>query len=413
MTDARARCLPSPETLRELDHALQDLVDLGIVPVPPFPAVALRLQQEIRREDFGLAEAAELIGADAALAASVLRCANSAVHRRAVPVTSLIQAVTTLGTQQLVRLLMASGLAASSQAPGVLAPMRRVLWIEGLAGAATCEELARLRGLRIEEAFVLGLLHDFGKIVACSCLELLLQKHRIDHAWPLEAWSSIVERHHVYLGRMTAERWRLPRLVTDVLAAHHARDPYACEDAGLLEVVGVADEVVALVMSRPQVSQADLPAALSTAERAGLAHLLEGLPEFIAAFESPSSRSIAPSRLAHAERASASRRPAREPLQVRIQDRPGTWIASEIDESALVVDGPVPIAEGLVVSMELLVKHEELRLWAVAHALQKGDGIWRVELRPFCLSPQAREGWGRLLSGDGQGKQGPISRSES
>src|SRR5512140_486721 len=157
-----------------LEQAIRDLVERGTLRLPPYPAVAVRVQEALGRKDAGLAEVAQLVGADAVLAASILRCANSVMYRRGAPQTDLLQGITRIGAAEVLRLLLASGLSSGAQAVGSLVSVRRLIWIEGLASAAVCQELARLRGLRTEEAFVLGLLHDFGKIVASTALEALI-----------------------------------------------------------------------------------------------------------------------------------------------------------------------------------------------------------------------------------------------
>ena len=234
---------PIPPQLEPLESAIQNLVGTGTLRVPPYPAVAIRVQEALGRKDTGLAEIAQLVGADAVLAAAILRCANSALYRRGPPLADLLQAITRIGAAEVMRLLVASGLSTGAQAVGSLVSVRRLIWIEGLASAVVCQELARLRGLRTEEAFVLGLLHDFGKVVASSALEALLDEGRFQGRWPLEAWSALVERQHVAVGMATAVAWQLPPLVGEVIGAHH--DSQApCRDPRLLAVVVASDQVV-------------------------------------------------------------------------------------------------------------------------------------------------------------------------
>jgi putative nucleotidyltransferase with HDIG domain len=115
--------------------------------------------------------------------------------------------------------------------------------MESLAGAVLCQELARLRGLRQEEAYLLGLLHDFGKVVACSCMESLLEKDGVGSERSLAEWARMVERHHVALGVRVAEAWELPPLVRDAISAHHGTIG-ASREAGLIEVVKASDGVL-------------------------------------------------------------------------------------------------------------------------------------------------------------------------
>ncbi len=281
-----------PEALWRLEQALQARATQGDVAVPPYPAVALRVQEVMGRKHFGLGEVADLIGADAVLASDILRCANSVMYRRGAPVIDLTQALTRIGVQQVMRLLLASGLATHAQALGPLVPLRRMVWIEGLAGAAVCQELARLRGLRTEDAFTLGLLHDFGKVVALAGLEALLEQEKVEGAFDRGAWEAVVERLHQPLGLVMAARWKLPKLVGEVVAAHHGGG--ACSDPRLLQVVADSDRVVALLLRKPRVSEQDLAGVpgLAAAERAPVALVLEQIPDFVAAFETPAGTAV-------------------------------------------------------------------------------------------------------------------------
>jgi putative nucleotidyltransferase with HDIG domain len=246
----------------------------------------------VNRKEFGLADVSRVVAADAALTADVLRCANSAVFGRGVPVAGLSQAITRIGAREVTRLALSSGLAAHAQAPGSLTPLRRIAWIEGVACAGLCQELARHRGLDGEEAFVAGLLHDFGKVVATTFLEALLATHRMGGSRTLEAWAALLERHHVAAGLAIASQWNLPPLVSEVIAGHHASGAEGSQDRGLLGVVRAADRVVALLASQPHVSMADLAAipSLSPAEQEVIARVVVLLPEFVAAFEAPADR---------------------------------------------------------------------------------------------------------------------------
>ena len=65
------------DLIASVERDLEAMAKSGNGSLPPYPAVALRVQNAMGRPDFGLAEVAHLVSADAALAADVLRCANS------------------------------------------------------------------------------------------------------------------------------------------------------------------------------------------------------------------------------------------------------------------------------------------------------------------------------------------------
>src|SRR5882724_6862078 len=113
---------------RDIEQALTAMVARGTVAVPPYPAVAMKLGELVRRDAYGLPDLVKILASDAALAADLLRCANSSVYARGEPVTTLSQAVTRLGAQEVSRLALASALAAQNQAPGPLQTMKRQTW---------------------------------------------------------------------------------------------------------------------------------------------------------------------------------------------------------------------------------------------------------------------------------------------
>jgi HD-like signal output (HDOD) protein len=389
-----------PEPLRRLELALEARSASGAQKVPPYPAVALRVQETMGRKGVGLGEVAGLIGADAVLAADVLRCANSVMYRRGEPVIDLTQALARIGVQQVMRLLLASGLAANAQAVGPLVPLRRMVWIEGLASAAVCQELAQGRGLRAEEAFTLGLLHDFGKIVALTCLEGLMEEERIREPFPRADWEALVERQHVRMGLFTADRWRLPPLVHEVIAAHHGGGG-TCSDQRLLEVVRLCDGVVKLLLDKAHVSPADLAgvAGLAPEERGRLAVVLEKVPDFVASFETPaSSAAVATSCIAQPETTLAQPgQPLRLGVSVSVARRPRLFTSAAVSDTALVLTGDEPLPENRLLEAKIYAE-QPFTVWVLSKLCRREGAGWQVEVQPFALTGELRDLWARLLA---------------
>ena len=398
---------PSGATLHRLEQALEELVALELAPLPPYPAVALAVQAELQRKGFALSDAARLLGADPVLAASVLRAANSAAYRGIAPVTGLTQAIARIGTRQLTRLLFAACLSVHAQAPGPLAAMRRMAWVESVASAAICQELAVLRQLRPEEAFLLGLLHDFGKVVTYASLELLIHQRRVSGRWTLADWKAVVDRHHQALGARTARSWGLPLLFTDVIGAHHATagedpaSPYACEDPGLLAVVRTSDRIVALLSGPPSPGVGLLPPGLVPEEERGpVLRVLEGLPELITAFEPEGSSAAEPSPVVEpVSGLGPGQRPVRSPLEVKLADGAQSWAAATVGPEGLSMVGRDPLPEGQLLRVTLAARADPFTLWTlVALSRRAADGAVTVELRPFSLGGLARERWLELVA---------------
>ena len=389
--------------LLKLEAELESLVSGGRLPLPAYPTVVQRAQQVMSRDEYGLDEVAQLIASDASLAADVVRCANSAMYRRGAPVTNLAQAVTRVGARQVERLILASCLSPRAQSAGPLATLRRIIWIEGLASAALCQELARIRGLRQEEAFLLGLIHDFGKIVAFSHVEALCEKHGLDTAWPTDVWADLVGRHHVAIGLALAKAWELPQLVREVISAHHG-GPGECADPGLLGVVKTTDQVVERLMKNPGIGEerlALIPGVMNLSEREALVHVTVKVPELVAAFETPvPTGTVPPTHIAHPESTlERQTRPVEFAVTVKLSRQTREYKATTIAPNGLALTGELPLDEGRLHEVTVHGVPGPLHMWALTRVSRRAGSSYQVEMHPFALSGMERVLWNQLVAG--------------
>ena len=103
------------------ERAIQELVSKGTLRVPPYPA-ADRARETLGRRGAGLPQVAQLVCADAALAAAIVRCARSALYRSDSPATDLWQSMARIGAAEGTRLPLASGPSTGAQEVGPLGP---------------------------------------------------------------------------------------------------------------------------------------------------------------------------------------------------------------------------------------------------------------------------------------------------
>jgi len=204
-----------PITPHELIANLGDL--------PPLPQVAaqvllLALDPEATAGDFH-----RIIALDPALAGQVLRISNSTAFGMMREVTTLTQAITTLGVSALKSVVMASS-ARNLYHRGTVDTEERLVWKHALVAAMASRAFAERLGLpQVEEAFVGGLLHDIGKSVLGvkfperygpllrtvheqkgACLDLELEAFGFDHAMVGEA---LVSQWNLAPGLQAAVRW--------------------------------------------------------------------------------------------------------------------------------------------------------------------------------------------------------------
>jgi putative nucleotidyltransferase with HDIG domain len=386
--------------LLDLDQAIVELVSKQKVKVPPYPAVAFRIEALVRGANYGLDDLARLVSSDQVLAADVLRCANSALYARGAPVASVKQAVGRIGAKDVARLALASGLGAQVLAAGRLSSVRRRIWLDALASALLAQDLARARKLAPDVAFAAGLLHDFGKVVVIACIEDLLQS-RTDVAPKLEEeWVAVMDRYHVELGMVMAARWDLPPVIADAISLHHSDEAVVASDPMIVKTVRVVDRVIALLASHTRLGVEELGeiAELTMHEREALVRTIESLPGFIAAFESSEAwKGDGKSGLVAAPPAppKAPALPKQYPVVLKLGEREYSYQLMGLGATHCMVNGKSAVPENLL--MELKVACDPpLRGYASVKLAWPEGGGWTLLVQPFGLTEGAQSRWKQL-----------------
>jgi putative nucleotidyltransferase with HDIG domain len=402
----------SPSTVPyELDIRIVELIRDNRVEVPPYPAVAMKLQELLLGgTDYGAGDLVEIISADQALAASVLRYVNSPALRAAAPITSLRAAVARLGKRDLLGLALAVGIgdAMLGRVTGLL-PLKRMVWRNALFCAELCHNLAGRRGMAEDEAFTCGLLHDFGKMVAISCLEQIVGENKEGRRLSGARCLEVVDTYHVELGAIVAERWNLPDVVGEVVRTHHEPGT-ASRHRRVVDLVAATDEVIALVDSLPAVTPSDLEAVSylhTVAERALVSDMVVALPATAKAFEPESAETprIKRRQSTLLERPRTTIEGVRLPWIVDFPticvtlSGPMEYRTTYITSSGIGMRGPERLQEQLLVQLHLMPpNYEPLDLWATITLCVEESPGFRLELQPVALDRPTNDRWQRLVA---------------
>jgi putative nucleotidyltransferase with HDIG domain len=223
----------SPETAGQAPWALRDL--------PPFPAIATRVLQLLAREDVPLQQVVELIRADAAFSAGILRAANSALFGLASRVETVKHAVMVMGVDRVRTLALTVALSSYLRAALRIEALRRC-WRHSLACALLSEELASVCCMPTDRAFTAGLLHDVGRLgllvaypVQYANAVLVSDENGFDL---LQTERDLFDIDHGEAGRWLMREWKLPEEFHEVAARHH--QDLLPTRFDLLEVVSLA-----------------------------------------------------------------------------------------------------------------------------------------------------------------------------
>ncbi len=193
--------------------------------LPSLPAAATRILELARDANAGLNEIAEAVKMDPALAAKVLRMANSPLYARRRKCESFQQALVLLGLNATVTLALTFSLAddmKGKEGRGLDYPK---VWRRSLLAATSARILGEQMALRApEELFLSALLQDIGMLALDSgypelyqALSPVEQEH--DNIVNLER--AHLNCDHAEIGAWLLERWNLPELFQRAVAASH------------------------------------------------------------------------------------------------------------------------------------------------------------------------------------------------
>lgn len=211
-----------------LDTILQRVKDLL-----PLPAVI----NEVRRlleEDHGAGkDLARVLSGDTALAAKILRLANSPFYGMSHRISTIQHAVVVLGfrtTGLMVQALAVQGQLMSHGSQGTGRYATGQLWRHALAAGIGTRLLAQglpcLSPQTVEEGFLAGLLHDIGKLVLAHHVPDVAERvQAVAQVEPLLpdylAERQAVGFDHHEIGAALLEHWRFPSLFVEVAGGHH------------------------------------------------------------------------------------------------------------------------------------------------------------------------------------------------
>ncbi len=223
----------------------------GIEHLEPLPATVARLVPALANEKTTAADVADILENDPALAANVLRAANSSLYGGRFEIRRIRDAVVRLGLETILQMALGPHLATMAVPAGVydlgedelLLHAALVSWAAGEIGR-------RCPGAGIpSSAGLAGLLHDLGKLLMARYLDAdagevrsLAEREGIPF---VEAERRLFGTDHAEVGGKMAEKWGVPEEIVLAIREHHAdRLP---EDHPVLDAVVLGNYVAKTV----------------------------------------------------------------------------------------------------------------------------------------------------------------------
>lgn len=267
------------ETPLELTNRLSSAVDK----MPAFPESVQRIMALTRDDDCPLQELVSVIENDPVMTVKLLRILNSAFYNFPKQITSISDSVTYLGMNAI------KNMALSFAAMGVLPQQNTAgfdvqrLLMHSLITASVARTLCKqfsYDDTKPADCYIVGLLHDFGKVVFAQFLAQEFSaalKYSVERSVSLHvAEQKIIGADHTEIGWLLMRKWNFPEQLTDAIRRHHSEPP---PDNMLLCCLFVADQISKqLVLEKGGVNLMEpLPAALREIFGSHFQNIIAGL----------------------------------------------------------------------------------------------------------------------------------------
>lgn len=217
--------------------------------IPTLPTTFTELVRATSDPNTSLTELATLIAYDPTLMANVLRVANSSFMGLKQPVSELSTAVLYLGMAEIRKAALAVGSFELFTGKGYSASYLKDIWIHSLATGLISQNIASIAKFDFsEQAYIAGLLHDFGKLFFATSFSQSYAELRSDvvlkkgETLPLE--SQMFGLNHLQVTEDIGKEWKLPTALLQV-AMHHHDPEKAPEEYRLISLCVATSNVLA------------------------------------------------------------------------------------------------------------------------------------------------------------------------
>jgi HD-like signal output (HDOD) protein len=190
------------------------------------PQVLSEILKVVEKETSSAKDIAEIILKDISLTGKILRVANSAFYGRSRQVTTVNQAVVTLGMRATKSLALSVSLYEIVNKKGAYGDFEpKLFWIHSLEVATAARMITEhLKLSASEELFVSGLLHDIGIIFLQFSFpkEYKQVKELVKRGMELcKAEEDVIGINHSRVGQYVSEKWNLPAKIGQSIGNHH------------------------------------------------------------------------------------------------------------------------------------------------------------------------------------------------
>lgn len=212
----------------------------NITEIHSMPLVFLEALESIKDPKVNAMKLSNIISKDIALTTKLLNLVNSAYYGFPKQITKVENAIALLGLKTVRNIIMGMALK-----PMMLSQRGKDLWMHSMRCAFATQFLSEsYDNINPEEAFIVGLLHDIGRVLfqmydpkAFDEVNRLVKLG----AYKLDAEEQVFGVNHTVMGEAFAKDKNLPSMITSSIKQHHT--PHEVVSSEITSIVYVAERL--------------------------------------------------------------------------------------------------------------------------------------------------------------------------
>jgi HD-like signal output (HDOD) protein len=216
--------------------------------LPSLPTLYGEVMAELRREEPSFQRIARTISNDVGMATKLLQLANSAFMGTSGRVSSLLQALTLIGLDNVRTLVLSVNVFSQFDGNPNVAAHLPCMWEHSIRVSHLAQRIASAENVSkglLEECFTAGLLHDLGKVVLLAELpRATLQLYTTTSGACAESEQARLGCTHAEVGAYLMSIWGLPLPLVHAVAYHHKPCEAGEGKFSSLTAVHVADAII-------------------------------------------------------------------------------------------------------------------------------------------------------------------------
>lgn len=227
---------------------------LTSIEIPACPAVVMQVMAEAQKDAPDINVLSKIIVGDVGMSAFAIKLANSTLFRRGDATNSVPQAISRLGTRNIVCIVVAVALR-NTMSGDIPADVLDRFWNRAAAVAQAASLVARkIRGVAPDLVYTYALFHNAAMPVMMRRFkdyQRTLAEVERNGTWLVDVENELYRCSHAVVGAMLARNWGLSSMIGSAIRFHHDPEvydpgkPFLDDQAlGLIAVTHVAERTL-------------------------------------------------------------------------------------------------------------------------------------------------------------------------